>query len=914
MRYKFFLFFLIFIQNFLNSQTIPEQINYQGLARDASGQPLAGQNITVSFTIWQGSPGGTNAFTESHNKTTNNFGLFDLRIGSNNTTAFQSINWANGPYFLEVAINGISIGSQQMVSVPYALYAKSAGSVNLQAGSGISITGGSITNTAPGITYTSGTNVSITSGSVINATPSLVLNSNSLSISGGNTVLLPSSASASFVSNGIATINPTSGSSFTITTPSPTFINGQNIDVTGTYPQFTISSSPSLALNGGSLSITGGNTVVLPSATVATVSGLGNAIVTQPVTHSFVVNVPQQTLSIGGTGLGTSYSLQSTSGGTVALPETTLSVNLPHNISSSPGGFNKTITIFQPTLITPGFPLNNIISVNSSTNLTYTLTAPPASLSINNGSGTSTLTLSHGTTVINSVTFPNGNSSGNFWSLSGNTLTSANFLGSTNNFPVAFYANNALVMKLLPVTGTAGILALGEAAQPFYTPQSLAHFMLPNSSFTSALRLGHGNQPSAEWHFDVDGTSNMFLKNELYPSNSIVTFSNSGFVGINTPNPQHRMEVSHNGSNSAIYVQNAGNGDALNAIKTGGSSGYAGFFSSVNTISNSVVHINNNNPGIGLEIQSTNTSSTSAFYASKAAGTQGNVINLISSNPSNTMALAHFNQSHGGVGLDIASNGTNHAVSITKNTNFGHGILINMGAPTLSNGIHITHSGTSGGNGLLINKSGFGQALFATSSGTGSTLYSEKTSGLGEAAAFVNSSSTNTFPVIFAQNTNNGQGPVIVAHNHNGPGDVIVANAQSSNSKNSLVLDNGHIKSTATSVPTLNIFATNTFTSNLTSSLLLATSTDVKGQVSASFNNTLAIGLGEFIRFKITFSKSYSSQPVVIVTPVDTLLPEGVVYHVKNVTTNDFEIEVQNVSFGWVGIGNSIKFNYYVIE
>src|SRR5690606_9336182 len=72
-----------------------------------------------------------------HIKNTNANGLVSLEIGMGTATVgnFKNIDWAEGPYFIEtqVDITGGSnyniIGISQLLSVPYALHAKTAESI-----------------------------------------------------------------------------------------------------------------------------------------------------------------------------------------------------------------------------------------------------------------------------------------------------------------------------------------------------------------------------------------------------------------------------------------------------------------------------------------------------------------------------------------------------------------------------------------------------------------------------------------------------------------------------------------------------------------------------------------------------------------------------------------------------------------
>lgn len=108
----------------------PAQIKYQGVARDASGSVISNGTLTVKFDIHDLSPSGTIIYTETHSGvTTNQFGLFSVNIGS--VTPIGGNIFVGGNEFLEVSVDfgaGLtSMGTSQLLSVPYALYADSCG-------------------------------------------------------------------------------------------------------------------------------------------------------------------------------------------------------------------------------------------------------------------------------------------------------------------------------------------------------------------------------------------------------------------------------------------------------------------------------------------------------------------------------------------------------------------------------------------------------------------------------------------------------------------------------------------------------------------------------------------------------------------------------------------------------------------
>ena len=112
---------------------VPDGVNYQAVVRNGLGLPLNTQTVSVRFTIHQGSPTGTPVFQEVQPDTTNQFGLINLQLGSINTAAFSAINWGTGgAYYLQIEVDVVGLGvfedlgASQLLSVPYALFAKSA--------------------------------------------------------------------------------------------------------------------------------------------------------------------------------------------------------------------------------------------------------------------------------------------------------------------------------------------------------------------------------------------------------------------------------------------------------------------------------------------------------------------------------------------------------------------------------------------------------------------------------------------------------------------------------------------------------------------------------------------------------------------------------------------------------------------
>ena len=60
----------------------PDAFKYQAVVRDASGNILANQNVSFRMSIYENSTTGIIVYSETHNVTTNNYGLSNLTIGT----------------------------------------------------------------------------------------------------------------------------------------------------------------------------------------------------------------------------------------------------------------------------------------------------------------------------------------------------------------------------------------------------------------------------------------------------------------------------------------------------------------------------------------------------------------------------------------------------------------------------------------------------------------------------------------------------------------------------------------------------------------------------------------------------------------------------------------------------------------
>jgi uncharacterized protein (TIGR02145 family) len=131
-----FLFVLMLSAAALFAQA-PQKMSYQAVVRNANNTLVTSQNVSARVSILQGSVNGTPVYVEIHNATTNANGLLTLEVGGGSTVvgSLAAVDWANGPFFLKSEIDpngGVNYsieGTQQLMSVPYALYAEKAGNV-----------------------------------------------------------------------------------------------------------------------------------------------------------------------------------------------------------------------------------------------------------------------------------------------------------------------------------------------------------------------------------------------------------------------------------------------------------------------------------------------------------------------------------------------------------------------------------------------------------------------------------------------------------------------------------------------------------------------------------------------------------------------------------------------------------------
>jgi uncharacterized protein (TIGR02145 family) len=133
MKKLFTIFVILVFTSGIYGQS-PEKMSYQAVIRDAGNTLVADHAVGMRISILQGSVTGTLVYSETQTPVTNVNGLISTEIGGE--TGFDTIDWAAGPYFIKTETDpagGTSYtieGTSQLLSVPYALHARSAENIS----------------------------------------------------------------------------------------------------------------------------------------------------------------------------------------------------------------------------------------------------------------------------------------------------------------------------------------------------------------------------------------------------------------------------------------------------------------------------------------------------------------------------------------------------------------------------------------------------------------------------------------------------------------------------------------------------------------------------------------------------------------------------------------------------------------
>ncbi|MGY8953972.1 MAG: hypothetical protein ACKVJP_11465 [Flavobacteriales bacterium] len=557
----------------------PEKISYQAIVKNSSGEFLTNQAIGMKISILAGgnlaNPGPTIAYAETHLKTTNANGLVSLEIGTGAviTGVFATIDWANSSYFIKTetdpngASNYTTVGVSQLLSVPYALHAKTVETITegdpvfttWDKSSGITITESQISDLA----HTVDNHWTITGNDLHNA------NSGNVGIgtaTPGSKLVVETHASAwaSFIQNqwygggGHGLLVQGAFPSFDATvfqaqvgaTPILTINGDQKVGIG------TITPAEKLHIKNGTIRIDdGANPYTLPTADgtngqVLSTNGTGNVSWAPAGTPDLFTSSNSSTISSQGTYVQWNKSL---SGG---------ETNFINNKGAGVGGFNFRESGETPTMVLTG---DGKLGIGTAT--------PQYKLDVADGFFHSTY---------NTTTLPANDANGGLavgWnrSDSGGEVNFYNvFNGASTSFQFSQKTGAATANDLMTIKGN-GNVGIGTAA-----PSSLLHLKaatpivtLENSSAngTSGIDIGvgtgnrisyldligddvnsdYGLRISRSGHrsfISHNGTNELFIQTKnsapiVLTTNSIerLRITNAGNIGIGTPTPDAKLQV-----------------------------------------------------------------------------------------------------------------------------------------------------------------------------------------------------------------------------------------------------------------------------------------------------------------------------------------------------------------------------------
>lgn len=195
---------LLILSSVIALAQAPKKFNYQCIARNTGGAIIPNQLVSFDMAIRQTTAGGTIVYEETQQATTNSYGLVNIMVGTGTvvTGSMNAINWANGPYFMEVKIDPTGgttytlTGTQELLSVPYALYAENSGTPGPQ---GVGIDSTYVLTDSLFIHYTN--NTTMNAGYVKGNTGAQGVSVTNASVSGGVLTFTLSNSSVIYAGN-----------------------------------------------------------------------------------------------------------------------------------------------------------------------------------------------------------------------------------------------------------------------------------------------------------------------------------------------------------------------------------------------------------------------------------------------------------------------------------------------------------------------------------------------------------------------------------------------------------------------------------------------------------------------------------------------------------------------------------------
>gem|GEM_PF-2082045 len=142
--YVVFLCFVGTWNFYCRAQTVPQKMNYQAVIRDSDNNPISQSSVRLRIAIISEADMARPVYIEEHLVNTSKLGLVNIPIGGGDQIegAFSEISWGSAPHFISVALDAdgtgdfVEMGTSQLLSVPYALYAGRSGSSESYAADG----------------------------------------------------------------------------------------------------------------------------------------------------------------------------------------------------------------------------------------------------------------------------------------------------------------------------------------------------------------------------------------------------------------------------------------------------------------------------------------------------------------------------------------------------------------------------------------------------------------------------------------------------------------------------------------------------------------------------------------------------------------------------------------------------------
>jgi len=578
----------------------PEKMSYQAVVRDASNAIVENQAVGMQISILQGSTTGSPVYVETQTPSTNANGLVSLEIGTGTTTDnFSTIDWTNGPYFIKTETDptgGVSytiIGTSQLMSVPYALYAKTSGSSTPGPQGATGQQGPAGANGADGADGIGVAQTLSQSGNTI----ALSDGGGSVSITDNDTQLTEAEVDGFADNNGYLTSEVDGdatneiqdlqliGNSLTITNnASPTAIDLSPFAGTNTDNQ-------TVSLSGADLSITGGNTIDISS--IDTDTQLSDAEIT-----AFGYIKDGTDADADATNEIQDISTDGTAGDLTLSSGSTLTLNVD-DADADPTNENQTVSA------STGISINQMGQDFAVTN-----TSPDQTVALaDGGNGNVTIGGAYPSFTIDVPDNLDNNATNEIQDIStdgtAGDLTLSN--GSTLTLNVADGdADDTNEIELPTQTGQSGRYLSTNGTSPNWADLTSSQWTTNGTSinYTSGnINIGSGTIPSSRLQLSTSAvgstTSQLTLSESNTTSDASMTFNNAGnayTIGVDGTDDYFKIsDATALGNNNRLIIDNLGSIGV-------GITPNAQFHVQTSAFESTAVRITNNNDGAGSKI------------------------------------------------------------------------------------------------------------------------------------------------------------------------------------------------------------------------------------------------------------------------------------------------------------------------